>query len=142
RLISYSIAQVGNGHTEAILPAWWYQKKRAVFPLLVQYIQGKLVVEESLDPGLHIPRGSEIVSINGRHVEDIRKQIWPRLSADGFRETYKYNWLALLYATHLAFVLDNPEEYIVDYISPDQQKKIAKHNGLKTSLKSFYDLLM
>lgn len=142
KLISYGIGKVGNGHTEAMLPGWWYQERRAVFPLRVKYIQGKLVVEESFDPNLPVSRGSEIVSINGRLVEDIRQQIWPLLSADGFRENYKFKWLSLVYSTHLAFILENPDTYVIEYISPDQENKIVKHAGLQTSLKSFYESLM
>ncbi|MBX2962124.1 MAG: carboxypeptidase-like regulatory domain-containing protein [Cyclobacteriaceae bacterium] len=142
KLVSYSIAQVGNGHTEAILPAWWYQMKRAVFPVRVQYIQGKLIVEECFDPDLQIPKGSEIASINGHLVENIRRQVWPLLSADGFRSNYKYNWLGLVYATYLAFVLESPHEYAIEYITPDQENKIVKHPGLQTSLKSFYESLI
>jgi hypothetical protein len=142
KLISYGIAHIGNGHTEAILPTWWYNMNRAVFPLGVQYIQGKLIAEKSFDTDLKISKGSEIVSINGHLVEDIRKQIWHLLSADGFRQNYKYKWLGLVYATHLAFVLENPNEYVIEYITPDQKKNSVKHPGLQTSLKSFYESIM
>jgi len=80
------ISKADNGHTEIIFPISSYiayaQGGGTVFPLEVAFESGKALVRKNWSAIPKIAAGDEILSIDGRSMEDILATIGPHISAE------------------------------------------------------------
>jgi len=89
-IVSNVISGIEDGHTECFLPKDFIQSIIStvkVFPIQVRYIGEKAYVPCDTK---EFKAGTEIVSIDNKAVNDIRKQLFAHLSSDGTIETEKY----------------------------------------------------
>ena len=142
KVISATLAAIRNGHTIAQEPSWWFAQKNAFFPFRVKYLHQKLYVDQSLDEQVKLPKGTEILSINGQSVEEIRKKAWDLIPTDGYIETYKYEMLALFYAKYIHLVLNSVDEFVIQYKKSNQQIGTVKHPGINISYQQWLENMM
>lgn len=75
-----------NGHTYIDFPAQSYfgyiQSEGTVFPLEITFENGKAYVRKNYSNNTEIKVGLEIVSIDGKPIEEITRQIYPYISAE------------------------------------------------------------
>lgn len=80
------ISKANNGHTEIIFPISSYiefaQGGGTVFPLEVAFESGKALVRKNWSANPKINAGDEILSIDGRSMENILAAISPHISAE------------------------------------------------------------
>ena len=80
------ISKANNGHTEIFFPAGSYiayaQGGGTVFPLEVAFESGKALVRKNWSTNPKIASGDEILSIDGRPMQDILAAIEPHISAE------------------------------------------------------------
>ena len=85
-LFQQVISKANNGHTEIIFPISSYinyaQGGGTVFPLEVAFESGKALVRKNWSAIPKIAAGDEILSIDGRSMEDILAAIGPHISAE------------------------------------------------------------
>ena len=85
-LFQQVITKANNGHTEIIFPISSYIEYAlgggTVFPLEVAFESGKALVRKNWSANPTISAGDEILSIEGRPMEDILAAIAPHISAE------------------------------------------------------------
>jgi Peptidase family S41 len=89
-LISCLIGDIEDGHTECFLPQVIIEDLIAnvkIFPAQLRFIGEKAYIPCDTK---EFTAGTEIISIDNRHIDEIRKQLFRRLSSDGSIQTEKY----------------------------------------------------
>jgi hypothetical protein len=89
-------------------------RQARVFPLDVQYVGGRAFVVRNVSSDSTIPLGGEILSINGRRMQEITPTILSAKTTDGFNQAPKYEvanvnfWISYfqLVDTSSAFVVE------------------------------------
>lgn len=89
-IVSHVISNIEDGHTECFLPRDYINSIIAtvkVFPLQLRFIGDKAYVPCN---ATQFQAGTEIVSIDHKPIDKIRKELFNMLSSDGSIETEKY----------------------------------------------------
>jgi len=97
------IGGVECGHTNARPPKTFrgfLLEKAKIFPFDLQFIDQRAFVGKNLSGDETIPKGSEILKINGDPLETIVKRLLPGFGTDGYNQTSKYAMLTDLFWLH------------------------------------------
>jgi hypothetical protein len=82
-LLTPIVARIGCGHTNVWMPMfYWDHKPDFLFPLQIRLIGDKAVVAGGYGEAPQIPRGSVILQINGRPMEEIIAEMKVNYPAD------------------------------------------------------------
>ncbi len=80
------VSSLEIGHTNIDFPIGPYmeyaQSGGTLFPLEIAFQDGKPLVRKNWSRNKEIPKGSEIISINGMPMDDILTEIYPQISAE------------------------------------------------------------
>ena len=121
-LIGYMVAAIQDGHTGSKLPQELmnhYAKTVEMFPLQLWFINDKAYTVCNHE---EISIETEIVSIDGRPINEIRMKLFQYLPSDGTIESKRY-WIL----NHIAFpflfnwVYGEKSDYLVEYQTTDGQ---------------------
>ena len=113
------IASVGCGHTGLWLPNnYWYVAPGKFFPLKLQFISNKVFVAGQYIDSLLVPIGSEILSINNKSINEIKKILIENHRADGFNPAFKSARVEKKFSKLFALQFGFPEKFEVQFISP------------------------
>ncbi len=137
RLIAMHVGKVRNIHTRHGVTDWWYKQKQNIFPFNIRYFGDRLYVSESLVNELKIPKGCEIVSINGRTPLEIKNMIWPFIPADGFNETSKVAALDDYFSWYFALFVEEAIQYDIKLKNPNGEVFELTTPGLRDSFSHF-----
>ncbi len=92
------VSAINNGHTEIDFPVKPYlefaERGGTLFPLDLAFENGQALVRANYSGNHTIPKGSEVVAINGMSIADIVSKISPQISAE--REYFKLAKLEVL----------------------------------------------
>lgn len=117
RILSPVVSALRCGHTNLMVSEGYeaYMRNRGRYlPFHIKAVGDRIYVYENLSP-TNIPRGSEILSINGRAASEIVKTLLKNLTADGYNETKKYqimnNWFNGIFYNYV----DNSNEFKITY---------------------------
>ena len=132
------IAGVNDGHT-AILPSQKYQaflsNQGIILPFNLRFIQKKAYLFRNYSQSEELAMGGELVSLNGRPMSEILKEMLEYVPSDGHIETSKYKrlmrteYFAQLYSLLFGITTD----YTLEYRFPDSEKGLEiKVKGLKS----------
>jgi hypothetical protein len=84
RIAAPLIARIGCGHSRLFTPTgWWNRIPNKFFPLGLIFLNGKAYVKRDYSKSGKIPKGSEVLTINGLSLPDIKKVLKAYISADG-----------------------------------------------------------
>lgn len=81
------------------------------FPLQVRWVNDQLFIIDALNNGKKVKIKDEILTINGRKVPDIIKNIYNHISAQGYIQTTKKHFFNTWATRLLAYELNLPEKY-------------------------------
>ena len=113
-LVTPIVAAIRCGHTSLSMPSGSDTVYKLV-PLGIKFVNNKayIIVDYS---GSGIEAGSELLSINGKNVDDITARMLQRITADGDNQTTKpyklNNWFGSLYPD----LIDEADTYAVEVI--------------------------
>lgn len=114
--LRYLLSLLGHGHSRIKLPADGgtnykmavLQKNRLYLPLELRIINKKVYATADCSAEQAVPKGEEIVRINGKSATGLVSAMLPYLSADGKNQTFKYYFLYNYYYFHFLYNLLNP----------------------------------
>lgn len=84
-------------------------------PLGVQFLGSRAYVWNNLSRELVLERGDEILSINGRSMEEIRKLIFQYTNSDGDIETFKQKRLSKELSARYFWFIEQPNHFVIEY---------------------------
>lgn len=133
RLIAFQVASIRNIHTRHGVTNKWIDSKSDIFPFHLTYLGDKLFVRESLLKGNALPKGTEILSINGNLPLNIRREIFRFIPADGLNETAKQASLNESFSWYYYLFVDPSKTFDIRFKLQDGTMGKLKTDGLKQS---------
>lgn len=99
---------------------------RKHLPFVLEYLGNKLYILNNCSSNKNIIRGSEIVSINGKKITDISKQMLQYIFANGSNTTFKYKVLGFYFQFNYLYQVLYPDEttYRLGIIPYKSKKKM------------------
>lgn len=126
-LIKPIMMKVRNGHNGifASAQAYTYARGKGTFlPLDVVWLKNKLYVKDVYTTKTTIPKGSELVSINGRSVQDILHALLHKYSSpDGYNETFSRLEIYREFSFNYYWFIAQPKQFKVTYKAPGQSNE-------------------
>ncbi|MVM33460.1 hypothetical protein GO755_25715 [Spirosoma sp. HMF4905] len=114
KLIALSCARLNDEHLIAKLSPDYFKNqffnKVKIFPFTFKIINRRFYIVKSASNPSPIKPGSELISINGRSMEEILTRLLPAIPADGYIQTFKIR--------HLEDYSTTQEENLFDIIYP------------------------
>ncbi len=126
-LIGQFVAEFHDSHFAAMIPT----DKRSVLPFTVEYVQGKVFIEE-VTPELISPekfpfkKGDELISIGGVETQDLLKQLMPYIGS-GFEKTRAHTAAWMLTSRRSARV-PTPEGSTTVVVKPAGKAEVLSQN--------------
>jgi len=90
KLISFVIGSIEDGHTECFPPSdvvKYFKENAKLFPMQLRFINDKAFVPCNTE---EFPEGTEIIKIDNKQINEIKKELCLYLSSDGNNQTGKY----------------------------------------------------
>jgi hypothetical protein len=137
QLIALHVGKIRNVHTRHGVTDSWYKQKQNIFPFNVKYFDDKLYVRESLVKNLDIPKGSEILTINGRTPREIKSIIWPFIPADGYILTGKTAALNDYFPWFFSLFVEETKEYTIAIKKLSGEQITITTSGISDSFAHF-----
>lgn len=128
RIISPIVSSLKCGHTNISVSKeyeMYLNENGKYLPLVVKVINNRLYVTKNLSTA-DIPKGSEIISINGKSVKDIINILLNNLTADGYNLTKKYQIINKWFNGIYYYYVDNSLKYKVTYKKPKDNKELKE----------------
>jgi|GEM_PF-1441504 len=124
---------IGNNHTK-IYPPENYVKALTTdlprLPLRLYWYQDSLFVTEDVSRENQIGQGSQIISINGEDALAVFRFLANQLTTDGLNLSYPYTLTGLGFSRYYGYYKGTPEEFLIEYITPDGIQKKAHLKGI------------
>jgi len=114
REVTALLAKIKDGHTRAFLSGEYrrYLREEArLFPLALRCTDGRLFVAASA--GTEVPKGAEVLSINGDSAAHLVGTMLDHVSGDGDILTGKYARIADDFSTYYAVFFGRPRAFLV-----------------------------
>lgn len=109
-------AQIGCGHAHLDYPEEYrHIMQRFKFPLILSFIDGKCYLRKKLRGSDDIPLFSEIMSINGIGIDDIRETLLSEIAADGHNRSFKTSALESCFQYYHGYHYGTPYEFRIEY---------------------------
>lgn len=122
------VASLRCGHTH-IFPDGDFGDAN-LLPMDIEVIDGKLYMSRCA-VNTDIPLGSEILEINGRTAEGILATIMNGMSADGYNETSRTNFLGKYFVREYAYHIEYVNTFDITFITPDGKTKNESLSAMK-----------
>lgn len=135
QLIAWHVAKIRNVHTRHGVTNAWIRKKSDIFPFNLSYIKNRLYVAESLSDHVSLPKGTEILEINGRTPREIKSIIWPYIPADGYIETHKTAIINDYFSWFYALFVEEPKQFTITYRTLQGVTETISTPGFKESFR-------
>jgi hypothetical protein len=102
-------------------------KNGKYLPFVLKYLGKRLYILNNCSSNKNIADGSEIISINGKPIDEITALLKQYIFANGNNETYRYAMLGEYYHFHYLYQMlyGNPLTYAIEIIPFNQKKKIT-----------------
>jgi hypothetical protein len=116
KLLLPVIAKVKCAHT-LFYPSSDILSRGTRFPLDIEFINGKgYIMTDSLNQYQHIPKGSELLVINGKPLNEIVALMLPSLMAQGGNIGWKYVVLENDFQNFYYYIVEHAESFEIEYI--------------------------
>jgi hypothetical protein len=130
-IVSPVITQIRCGHTTLSLSKQYLQYFRNIslpsFPLYLKVWKDTMMVTRNLHKNDSLlKKGTQITSINGMNVEQIKNILFRFLPTDGFADNINYIRLSTAFPYYYRNILGLEKEYLVGFIDSSFQEQIIK----------------
>lgn len=119
KLLAPVVGQIKCGHTKLHPDSNWitnfYFNVEKVFPWRLHFDGEKAYVLGDYINSDNVPKGAEIVSIQGKPVSEVISSMLPAFFSDGNTTTFKYIEMDQYFSAYYANLFDGPESFSVVY---------------------------
>ncbi len=137
QILTLMLSEIGDGHSNAFLSRDfrnYINQNVKMFPLKLRFLSGRAYVLTSSVQTVAL--GLELLSINGRPVSQITKQVFRHLTSDGDIETGKFWKLNEQFGLYYYLFAEQPAKFrIVTYDRSKKSRKIIDIPALSYDLK-------
>lgn len=110
-------AKIGCGHSITMMPAgYWDNLEGNMFPIHLKFIDNQAYVNGTFSKMDTVPKGSAILTVNGKPMEELIIEMRNLISADAYSHTYSNFRLGKRFSFLYALLYGHPESFIVQYI--------------------------
>jgi len=137
QMVNPLVAQIRCGHTTAQLSASSLAniyRHEALFPFKMQFLEDKAYVHYSYNPPMLLPKGTEILAINGKTMQQLMGILMPNLYTDGYNITGKWHELNNWFWLYYQLLVEPRNHYEITYRLPnDKAIRRQKFKGVNRS---------
>lgn len=136
-------AKVGCGHTFVpTLSRKFNVPDSLIFPVYAQYIEDRLFVIDPLVNLDELPKGAEILRINGIEVSNLKRNISDHIAADGYNKNFIADNINNDFMFYCTYQFNFPKQYSIDYLFEGEVvsltlKQLNKFENYPTFLNSY-----
>lgn len=134
KLIASTCAKINDEHLIPTPSKDYYlslKNTHHYFPFSLKIIGRRFYVRTTAQPGSAIPVGAEIISINGKSVEDILNTLLPVIPSDGYIQTFNIRHLEdysmtqeeNLFDLNYPIFIEDTDTYRVEFTDPANRPK-------------------
>lgn len=124
KLLLPVVARIKCAHT-LFYPSKAIQSKGSRFPLDLTFIDGKAFILSGVTNQYSIPKGSELLSINGRPTKDIIKSLLPNLQAQGGNVGWKYVILENDFQNYYYYLIEHVDSFKIEYLDYSNKNEVS-----------------
>ena len=119
------ISRVGCGHSSLWIPGeYWNVAPSGLFPLELKPSGEKYLVSGSFGGSSGIPRGSELISVNGESMAVIGSRLESLTSTDGINRAHRKAMVAKHFAVKYAMAFGFADHFAIQYLPPGQTEPV------------------
>jgi hypothetical protein len=116
------VAKVKCAHT-FFFPSPSIMKSGRRFPIDIKFISGNAYLMTDSAEEQIIPKGSELLSINGRSMNDIVARLFPALQSQGGNIGWKYVVLENDFQNYYHYLIEQTDQFQIEYINHKTKRK-------------------
>jgi len=125
RLFASTMAQMGCMHSNVWMPSgYWSNLSGRLFPIKMRFVGANTFAYRSYSETDSLPPGSKILSINGKPMEEILRNVKTVISADARSDQYKKFRLGFRFPLLYSLFYGHPDSFMVIYQKPGQESKL------------------
>jgi len=129
KLLLPVVSRVQCAHT-FFYPSNIMSSRGTRFPLNLKFLNKKVYILSDFSTKSSIPVGSELLTINGKSIQELVDLLLPNLQAQGGNIGWKYVILESDFHNYYYYVIGQPETFQIEYIDHvTQQKASVSVNG-------------
>lgn len=128
-------ARLNDEHLIPTPPKWYYDSLKHsnhFFPFAIKLIDRRMYVLSGYKLPKEMPAGSEILSINGRSVEELLNVLLPTIPSDGYIQTFNLRHLEdfsmtqneNLFDLNYPIFVEDVDTFRMEYVAPQNPKEI------------------
>ena len=95
------------------------ENQKIFFPLQVKFIKNTLILASDFN---NLKKGTQIIKINNKSIEEIRSDAFQIISSDGFNTTFKYRQLEEEFSLYYFLLYGIQEKYSLDVVPYHSEK--------------------
>jgi len=119
------ISRIGCGHSSLWIPGdYWNVAPSGLFPLELKPSGEKYLVSGSFGGNSGIPRGSELISVNGKSMSVIASRLESLTSTDGMNQAFRKAMVAKHFAVKYAMAFGFADHFAIQYLPPGQTQPL------------------
>ncbi len=126
------ISEIGCGHS--VVPTLgmnYYLPDSLLFPLKVRYLNNKLYVLDPLENKDQVAIGDEIISINGKRVNEIKEELYQHISSDAGNRSFKTELINDGFMEYAAFHFKFVNKFEIE-LTKNKETKVVRLNQLNS----------
>ncbi len=135
RRIVHICARMNDEHLIPTPPKWYYDSLKTskhFFPFSIKMIEGRMYILRGFRLPEQLPPGSEILSINGRPVEELLSLLLRTIPSDGYIQTFNLRHLEdysmtqneNLFDLNYPIFVEDVDTFRLEYLVPSNRKEI------------------
>lgn len=124
-------AAVGCIHTQVYLGSKLKLSPELFFPIKAKYVDSKLFVFEANSAASSLKEGTEICTINGVEVEELKQLIATHISSDGYNQSFLDININSNFNLYCAFQLGFPSSYEITVVNNGELENIQVQQGIQ-----------
>ncbi|UCG26807.1 MAG: hypothetical protein JSV24_07435 [Bacteroidales bacterium] len=114
-------AKIGCSHSVAMMPeGYWENLDGKMFPIQLKFTEGNAYVDNTYSEMDSLPKGSAVVSVNGKSMEGIINEMKKLISTDAYSQTYMNFRLGKRFSFLYALLFGHPDSFSIRYIEIGQ----------------------
>lgn len=123
RVFASLMARIGCGHSSVWMPAgYWDRLSGSLFPIKMRFVGNNAFAYDSYSEEDALPKGSEVLAINGKTLRKILTEVKTVISADAFSDTNKNFRLGFRFPLLYALFYGHPDSFVVSFREPEKSE--------------------
>lgn len=122
RMFAPLMARMGCMHSNVWMPSgYWDNQQGRLFPIKMRFVDKSAFAYRSYSETDSLPAGAEVLSINGKPMQEILRDLKSVISADARSDQYRKFRLGFRFPLLYSLFYGHPDSFVVVYRNPGEE---------------------